>query len=249
MKMKRFVIIAHGRTGSKLLSTALDIHAECMAFGELFNEDIYERKAACLGRISYFTGAIDADTYLSREVYTPCEGINATGFTLFYEHARGSDAERAVWHYLLDDTDVVIIHLQRRRLLEAWLSYELARYTGQWALPADAISPPTTKKQFIIDALELERFFDRIHAQRSWVDKAFAGHSVQQLFYEDDLCNRFTSALNQLYRLLGLYEEDDGVEPILQKQNTRPPLQLIKNYYELADHFSIGPYACYFEKN
>ena len=243
--MNKFVIIAHGRTGSKLLSKALDAHAHCLTFGELFHEDLSEREAACLDQVKPFTGAMDAPTYLSQEVYTWRQGIHAVGFTIFYEHARNGDAERSVWHYLLRKTNVTIIHLQRSQLLEAWLSYEIARHTDQWMIHADERSTPTVDQLFKVNVRELERFFDRIFAQRQWVRKAFEYHTVLQLFYEDALCNRFSSAVNQLYQQLGLHEQT--VVPSLRKQTTQSPRHLIENYDELARHFSISPYARYFQ--
>ena len=243
--MNRFVIIGHGRTGSNLLSRALNAHNNCLAFSELFHENIADRRDACLGRIHHFTGATDAITYLSREVYALRKGIEAVGFTLFYDQARACDAERDVWHYLLRNTDITVIHLQRRQLLEAWLSYEIARYTDQWFIASDDTSTTTVDQLFKIDARELEQFFDLIYAQRSWVNKAFEHHRVEQLFYEDDLCNRFTSALNRLYQQLWLNEH--AVVPSSKKQTMRSSRQLIENWYDSAQHFSMGPYAHYFE--
>ena len=77
-----------------------------------------------------------------------------------------------VWDYLVGTPGIAVIHLLRRDLLAAWVSYEQASRSGVWLSKLNGPRPPDNAP-FDINERVLARFFARVTASRSWVRGVF----------------------------------------------------------------------------
>ena len=236
---RHFVVLTHGRTGSSLLIRSLR-EAGLAAFGELLHEDPADREQAARELEAHREGQ-DGAAYL-RQFFA---GDEHRGFKLFYEQARYGPASTA-WDFLRQQREIAIVHLVRSDLFASWVSYEVARRTGMWALEADATAP-AERAPFEVDGDEVARFFDRVHAQRAWVRRAFADHPFLEIRYEEGLRDRFDQTMARVLEHVGA----TGVSPpraVLRRLATQPAETLVTNFDELRDRFRNSPHAPYFER-
>ena len=133
-----FVLLAHGRSGSTVLTEALRGHGRIRMYGEICHEDPDERDRATAADRRYEDGE-NGWRYLDEVVYRNrwWADIEAVGFKLFGDHARTGPAA-SVCDRLIGDRDIRVVLLERRNLLRALQSYEVAVRTNEWVLPVGA---------------------------------------------------------------------------------------------------------------
>jgi LPS sulfotransferase NodH len=241
MAQPGFVIVTHGRTGSSLLVGSLR-GAGVSAFGELMHDDEHARAEAALGAVNPYRAEADGAEFL-RDFYATGDGPR--GFKLLYEQARTGPAATA-WDFIRDHPEIALIHLVRRDLLASWISYEVARRTDVWAPWADEQAPPELPP-FEIDADELERFFDRVVAQRAWVRHALQRPAFLEIRYEEGLRDRFGPSMQRILGHIGA----TGVcqpHPALLRLSRGPVERQISNFAELRARFRHTPHEEYFER-
>jgi len=160
----RFIILAHGRTGSSLLTTLLDSHPQIIAFSELFHKD-----DAARNRMSEAVGKGIGENenpawYLNTHVFrTYPDEIRAAGFKMLYGHA-GDPPWQLVWEYL-QSSRVSVVHLKRRNLLDRYLSSRLASRSQLWeATSLDDVEPYNIPITIDPDAC-MEDIFNTLHEQ------------------------------------------------------------------------------------
>ena len=144
-----FIVLAHPRSGSTMLSSALATHSQVVMYGEVFNDDAHTRQHDFPGDLRkkrqnggfsvtrradpYHPNRVAAD-FLSHSVFYPRWRIApmAIGIKIFYDHARATPPERRAWDFLQTSDHLRVIHLQRENLLHAYLSLQKALATNQW---------------------------------------------------------------------------------------------------------------------
>ena len=253
-----FVILGHARCGSNLLMRMLGEHPEVRVSGEVLRPDVLTGEtdgwgwaalnlAAWAGhaRKPYAQGQ-DGYEYLDRTVFGPpwAEGIRASGCKLFYDQGRWDDSVLTAWDYVLQ-SDVRVIHLIRRNLLDSLISREIAERTNSWIQLIEHGSegaPPLPP--FRLEAEECHRYFDRIGSWRAWAAAMLPGSRVLTLEYERDLCAEYARTAVTTQRFLGLTSR--GSKPGMHKQQMLPPSRQLTNYDELGRYFRLTPYAAFF---
>jgi hypothetical protein len=226
---RHFAIITNGRIGSMSLVEPLR-EAGVAAFGELLHEDEAVRTEAARGAASVYREGEDGAGYL-RGFYL--RGAEPRGFEICYEQARTSPAATA-WDFIRDHSEIAIIHLVRRDLLDCWVTHEVARRTGA--------SPP-----FEVDAGELARFFDRTVAQRAWVRHALRRHAFLEIRYEEGLRDRFDDSVARILEHIGA-PGARRPRPSSARVSRAPVEQQIASFEELRGRFRHTPHEEYFER-
>ncbi|MEM7356602.1 MAG: hypothetical protein AAF657_37650, partial [Acidobacteriota bacterium] len=124
-----FVVTSDARDGSGLLHVSLSPHPEIHIHGEVLG-------SACRPEWRVFDSA---KALLDTVVYRPTGEARAIGFKLFHWHA--VDAFVDVYEHLRQ-VKARVIHVQRRNLLEKFVSLKLAEMTRVWF----AYSEPTRER-------------------------------------------------------------------------------------------------------
>lgn len=241
---RKFVIVGTARTGSTLLLNLLNGSRHALAFGELFRGD---------GRIgwdmspflSYQSPRLLelAKTrpleFLSREVFRRRpRRIRAVGFKMFYYHGR-TGPQTAVWDWIRDDPNLLIIHIKRQNLLEQYLSLRVAHETNVWSANRSAMEAAPIE----LDPVACQRHFEELRASAEACDSFFAGGPIEIVTYEELVADK-AGVMNRLGARLNLPPAPLQV-PIV-RQRTRPLTQAIANYDRLVEHFSGSAWEGFF---
>lgn len=251
----RFVVLAHERSGSTLLASALGQHPRIVMFGELFNDEDDARYEAYLQGVSkygrgpaengdsaYHCGD-DGAEFLARIYQANGKKGYAVGFKIHYNQGSVASVQTA-WQFLTTHTDIRVIQLERANLLDAYVSLQTAIQTGEWARITDdpiADSAPT----LTLDPMECINYFQTIERQARRARRAFRHHRLLHLVYERDLCQRFDDSLRRAQEFLGVLTFP--VAPLTHKQSALPLGERIGNFSRLADFFTGSPYEHYFK--
>jgi LPS sulfotransferase NodH len=233
---RRFVVMGHGRSGSTVLMLALREHPKLTAHSEVFNEESASRAWSMEDGARPYREHEDGADYLRSVVFrTPTDPtIRSVGFKIFYEHGRQWPAASTAWDYLRGERDIHVVHLIRRNLLEAWISFEVAERSGVW-VQSEADARPRSVPPFRIDPDRVERFFRRIERRRIWTRRAFWGHPFLEVEYERGIYADFQGTADRIFRFLGV--SPVPVQPRLAKQAFLGPHRQVLNYEELRRRF------------
>lgn len=258
----KFAIVAHPRCGSNLLSSALREHPQIRMYGELFNDEADERTRAFAAGVrnrpseqvyyaavrgASYTGGQCAGTFLLTRIFRDqsADRPAAIGFKIFHDQARATPLARTAWTYLEKDTEVRIIHLVRRNLLQALLSLRTALTTDIWAVRVGEPAPASLPiLEFSSD--EAEAYFHNILEQQRATMALLSSprRQVLTLEYERDLASNLEFALTRVQEFLEVPHR--RLEPALCKQGTVPVRHRIANYENLKRHFSNTPFGEFF---
>lgn len=228
---QKFIILAQERTGSIWLQRLLDSHPEIECVGELFNNSTQVRQT--IRKVARPIADNEPPvSYLTEFVYQAYpDPVQAVGFRLFYEHAQ-HDAWLPLWHYLRDE-GVKIIHLQRRNLLDRYLSFQLALRSNIWIklkdTPDDHNAPITLDPK---DCFENIRYSEQVRAE--WA-KFFQDNLLLDVAYED-LHTDFAGQTAVIQQFLGVSAHPLSSQT--RKQITKRKRDLIANYDELREKVS-----------
>jgi len=261
--MMRFVLLAHARSGSNLLSCGLFKHDNIHMFSELFNELQEERQRSyrasfkdcevgsqphpsiTVNEDDCYHGDEDGAEFLRRAVfYKHARDPIAVGFKMFFHQARTNAQARKVWQYLIGDNDIRVIHLTRRNLIESWLSLRLAFLTDQWIYRAGDVSVQHPEPLYLAPR-DCENYFRHVLAGQRWARIYFRKHPFLEIEYQADLCGRFDETMNRVQDFLEVPRRPS--KQMLKKQAQRKPSEQIGNYEELKAHFAHTPYTQWFE--
>lgn len=234
MGKQHFVILTSGRSGSTLLVEALR-GAGVAAYGELLHDEADVRREHTFGEVTPIADGQEGSAFLQSFF----AGERTTGFKLFYEQARIGPSASA-WDYLVEHREIAVVHLVRRDLLAAWVSYEVARRSGVWTRSRGAPLPPPVEP-FEIDPEELSAYFDRVTAQRSWARRAFRHHAFFELGYERGLRARYGPTIADVLAFLQA-PGSAPVEPPQAPLLRRPLHEQVVNLQALRDRFRATPY-------
>jgi LPS sulfotransferase NodH len=229
--MRRFVIESAPRCGSRMLQTALTSHPDVVCGGELFNIDSDEY----LGASSPTRSQADLlCEFFARHAVAP-----ATGFQLF--RAFDSDWQPLDLAAVASElSGAVVLCLQRRNLLRAYLSHSLARRDGEWE---HLVGSPGLRDTTPI-RLEPERVVAWVDAYHRGYDQARAvfPHPLEIVY--EDMCRDWEATTARILRALGV--RPLAIAPRTQRVG-RPLRTAIANYDELAAQFAGGPFAAWFD--
>jgi LPS sulfotransferase NodH len=214
-------------------------------FGELFQDretinwafpDFYGSKEE---RFSLQTNPV---LFLEKEIFRiyPKE-IDAVGFKIFYYHAQ-KENWKSVWRYLRDHKDLKVIHLRRKNILEAHLSWQRAVSTGKWI---NLTGESENVEQITLDYDECIDDFIKTRKWEQEYDAFFAQHEKLNVIYEC-LTKDPHFELQRIQEFLGVQEM--ALSAKTTKQRHQPLSEAISNYSELKQRFQGSPWAEFFEE-
>ncbi|MBY0526426.1 MAG: hypothetical protein K2R98_23735 [Gemmataceae bacterium] len=249
--LERFVLLASPRTGSNLVGLALGSHPAVVMRGELFHPVEAERKAwqeassqFTIPLNDYYHDGTDPVAYLEKNVYgwpSPAEK-KAAGFKLFYTHLRDRGTV-AFWDWLAANRDIRIIHLYRKRLLEAFVSYAIANRTHEWLQMANAPAGTAAHTPLTIDTEQLKRYIDENIEYFEQMQSTFASHPLLTIEYHADVCDRFEDTMQRIETLLDI--ESMPLPQKLRKQAKLPLSEEVANWHEIHDALEGTRYEVY----
>jgi LPS sulfotransferase NodH len=237
----RFVLVAHARTGSNLLSSALQQHPRVVMLGELFHDNPQDCLTNYYSSSTYSGG--DGAEFLDRLYRGYDRQGSAVGFKIQYGQASVHAGAQAAWRFLIGHTEIRVIRLERANLMAAYTSLKTAMQTGEWVRTAGG--PATNETVTLrLDPTECLGYFQMIERYTQRARTAFRNHHVLHLMYEHDLCESFEVSLRRVQEFLGV--SNFPITPRTQKQSDSELSEQIENFAELADYFADSPYANYF---
>lgn len=227
-----FVIFAEMRTGSNFLESNLNAIEGVECHGEAFNPHFigYPNRTEILG----VTQAMrDADpARLIRMILETSEGLG--GFRFFHDH------DPRVLEMTLDDPRCAKIILTRNPL-ESYVSWKIARETGQWKL-TNVKRRKESRIRF--DGMEFERHVAKLQEFQVFLLNRLqvTGQTAFYIAYED-LQN--LDVMNGLASFLGVDGRLEALDASLKKQNPSPLSEKVSNFDEMerllsgADPFNL----------
>jgi hypothetical protein len=204
-----------------------------LSLGELFNPTEEIR------RMSYKAGkevarSEDPIEYLETTIFQKySEDVKAVGFKLFYLQAR-DDSWKAVWDYIRD-SDLRIIHMKRKNLLDRYLSHQLAEKSGVWIHLKKGNEE--TNESIILNASDCAKNFHKSEFWQKQVDEFFQNNRKTILFYED-LCKYPKGESRRIQDFLSLKPQE--LASITEKQRTKKKSEVITNLDDLKRQFIRG---------
>lgn len=238
---KRFIVLAYPRTGSSLVCLALKAHPAIAMYNELFHpvEDFRKNEALSSERnafplADYYHEGADPVTFLEGQLYSralPPEK-KMIGFKLFQQHLRG-EAQARLWKWLAEARDIRIVHLYRQRLLEEYVSLEVAKVTHQWGIEVASGAQAVEAPRVTIDVERFKTYADEILGYREGVPATFKDHPLLTIEYHADVQERFDATIQRIEEFLGI---DLLPLPQMQQKQARLPVsEEIVNFQELQD--------------
>jgi hypothetical protein len=133
--MKRFVIVSLERSGSHYLRGALNSHPEARVYGDIFHRNPANRgrTLATLDIIRPWEQDEPPAEYLENVVYRPeSDGLKAIGFKFVHLLGRMKNPVESDLYTYISNAGIAVLHLERKNLLNRYLSRELARRNKAW---------------------------------------------------------------------------------------------------------------------
>ncbi|HTQ38891.1 MAG TPA: sulfotransferase [Pirellulales bacterium] len=241
---RKFILLAHQRSGSSMMVDTLAKHPQILSFGELFVP----------GRIDFEIEGYDPHSakllalrnarplqFLEEFVFSSYSNdIKAVGFKLFPDQI-DNFSFRCVWKWLKRNPDIKIIYLTRRNLLATYASLQIAKRSGVFAIKNESERVQATIKIKPRKCLAEWRKRKRYH---QLVEKKIKEREMLKWIYED-----FTQSpdqhLRQVQQFLGVDVSDLKISTV--KQEVRPLSAVIENYYQLQQHFSGTQWEQFFD--
>ncbi len=217
-----FVLFAEMRTGSNFLEANLNALPGVTSYGEVFNPHFIGKKDQ--GELFGITLA-DREANpkpLLRKLRQETEGLS--GFRYFHDH------DPRVLDLVMADPACAKIILTRNPL-ESYVSWKIARATGQWKL-TDAKRLKSAKASF--DAVEFHAHLATLQDFQLQLLGALqtSGQTAFYLDYED-LAS--VEVMNGLAAFLGVEGRLKALDDTLKKQNPDPVAAKLDNPQALAD--------------
>ncbi|MEM7488701.1 MAG: nodulation protein NodH [Pseudomonadota bacterium] len=219
-----FVLFAEMRTGSNHLEDSLNALSDVESHGEVFNPVfIGAHNRTALFGIDMMARAADPMPLLDAVVGRP----GLSGFRFFHDH------DPRVLDRVLEDRRIAKVML-RRNPLDAYVSLEIARATGQWRLTNPKMAKAGTMR---FDGAAFDARLAAEGAFRARVERALqeTGQTAFRIDYDEigDL-----AVLNGLATFLGSADRLSAVPGRLKKQNPAEIEAKVENPEEMRAHLA-----------
>lgn len=214
-----FVVFAEMRTGSNFLETNINAFEGLTCHGEAFNPAFisYPNRTETL-EVTYAEREADPARLLGR--IRDADGLN--GFRYFNDH------DPRVFDMVMDDRRCAKIILTRNPI-ESYVSYKIARATGQWKL-TDVKRLRAQNISFEAD--EFEEHITKLQAFQVRILNALQ-KSGQTAFYVEYEDLQDVDVMNGLASFLGSDERLESLDKSLKKQNPSALSDKVINFEEM----------------
>lgn len=218
---QKFLIIGFARSGTTLLHTYLNSHAQIHSIGQVGLEHFNSENAIF-------------------PLYAP--NIKAGGAKFLLSLKENKEEVRVIKSFIQEEPKLKILFLSRRNLLDLYVSYQIARKTKQWSQDGKQQKISLQDKQLKITVEELQQFLqeaeEQLHRYRSLLQE----QPLLEISYEE-LSEKPGEVLPKVQNFLGVKES--ALFSLLQKQNPEPLSKLIINYSEVRKALKNTPHQSF----
>lgn len=271
-----FIILSDARTGSNMLAQALNSSRYITCFREVFNftHDFVQFDVEGYDNFSetdLLLRSRDPISFLNERIFCHHpEDVRAVGFKFLFQFW----VVPGLMDRLVEDTEIRVLHLERRNLLRSLVSLKIARHTKVFIEDRKPLmtlanvlkvirnplilarlrrrfsNQPTSslahrpREPVQVSVDELYQFIVRVNRTTKEYDDLFSNHPKLGLSYED-MVDRPEEVFGQAQTFLDL--EPMPLSVTMRRQNPEPLRELIENYQELAEAYKDTPHAWMFE--
>ena len=226
----KFMISCTARSGSSMLSTLLNSHPRVLCHGEVLAAP---HESAGPYHDLRSQGA-DVDDWLREYrqerpeafLYDVCfnpAGHQSVGFKFKLEESLTS-SYKSFRELLAADKDIKIIHLQRKNILDKYVSLQMTRQSGVFSIRSSSQRPDL--RPFTIDIADFIAYVRKDRQRYETAFEMFRDHPCLHLTYEE-LCESRPAALGKVQDFLELPQADLATMMIkVIKKNTDLVLNL-----------------------
>jgi len=237
--MIRYVIISYPRTGSTYLVKVLNSCSNIICHSEIFHTDYKSFSRSFLDN-SVLPKLDLFDKIKKLDVIEKLFKLRNTKPLKFLDHIFSTNADAVgfkifpgqndrILEYLIRDTSVRKIILNRKNLVRSYVSEQLAMESGRWdRYKNEQISLPT-KVNISID--EFERYVNSIKGNISKIENqlSYGSQPFLKISYED-IFTQFPA--RKISDFLGVDFVNMSFDVDQEKQNPFPLNEMIENYEE-----------------
>jgi LPS sulfotransferase NodH len=219
-----FLVLSYPRTGSTLLTSALNHHPDISVAGELLNpknRKISERYQEVFFKDRFMSSCYEQSDLLASSVYRFFESFN--GFKIVYDQI---SFDSPVVELLQNVQDLKIIFMSRNFLSSA-ISYWFAITTNKWQCKQ---GEEVYDKPCYVDPDFVRLFIDEASRNSSHYKSVFKENDVMDVNY-DCLVEKWDEVVLEIQNFLGI--SVCGLNKTLSKRLLLPFEQLAINYEEL----------------
>ena len=231
----KFMISCTARSGSSMLSTLLNSHPRLLCHGEILAAP--HESAGPYHELRKQGADIDdwlrkyrqehPGAYLYDVCFNPA-GHQCVGFKFKLEESL-AEAYQPFRDLLVADTDVKIIHLQRKNILDKYISLQMTKQSGVFSIRSSKQRPKL--QPFVIDIPDLTAYVREDRQRYAAAIEMFQDHRCLHVTYEE-LCESRPEALARIQDFLGLPQANLATMMVkVIKKNT----DLVLNLDEVRD--------------
>ena len=197
IRENKFMISCAARTGSTMLVHLLRSNRRILCHGEVFTKKgigaIAGRYRQKKNNDSNYQKALNqlAKNDINRFIYDilyDSQGRKVVGHKYKTDEFYNPDY-RHISDIMLKDTDIKILDLKRRNLLDQYISHQIVLKQGGSTLLLKDQSKSNQFKQFSVNSQHCEKFFKDVIEREQKSEKDFENHRSITLFYEDLVVN------------------------------------------------------------
>ncbi len=242
-----FMITCAARTGSTMLVNLLQSHGDLLCHMEIFNPARVEAFSGTLRERLAAEEGLEARLRELRK-YEPeqflykfafdAQGRKGVGFKFKYEELLLPAFARAR-AVLLQDTDIKIIHLRRRNLLERYLSWWIVNNVTHVTMIREGETRPVVPP-VRLDPAACRADLERVGRLGNFVGGMFRHHQVLDIYYEDLIGAESEKHHKRLLDFLELPRRP--LHTVLGKLAEAPLQERIENFSEIRRALAGTPY-------
>lgn len=207
----KFMISCTARSGSSMLSTLLNSHPRVLCHGEILAAP--HESAGPYHELRKQGTDVDEwlrdyrqehpGAYLYDVCFNPA-GHQSVGFKFKMEESL-ADAYKSFRDLLVADTDIKIIHLQRKNILDKYVSLQMTKQSGVFSIRSSSQRPKLSP--FAIDIPDFIAFVRKDRQRYESAIELFKDHPCLHVTYEE-LCESRPEALAKVQDFLELPQAD-----------------------------------------
>ena len=230
LNIRRYILLSHHRSGTSFLTQKLNEHPSIFSGDEIFNTNKKTRLFFQQNDLSAYKNqpGIDVREFINTYVHKVFELFQkpVIGFQVFANQISDNDIQR-----LISSKEYTIIFLWRKNLLQAAVSYQIAKQTSQWNK-----SQAQNLNGLELDPGKIGKFIKKVKRAIPEYRKIIKDNHVPFLELNYEILFK-QETFRSIYRFLEVTEPEQITIPHTKLNNISRYKQL-ENYNEIDKKFS-----------